>query len=72
MSNPYPKGSLLEWVYDEMMSAQQLAHYAEKQLERYQRDIARWQELLELLDVNEHMGLFFSAFPFGKRPLRPQ
>ena len=47
--NPYPKGSLLEWAYDQLMDAERAVRYRTEELERGQQNVAGWRQLLETL-----------------------
>jgi hypothetical protein len=47
--NPYPKGFLLEWAYDQLIDAERALRYRSEELERGQQNVARWRQLLETL-----------------------
>jgi uncharacterized protein YaiL (DUF2058 family) len=47
--NPYPKGSLLEWAYEQQLEAERMLRYRQEEVERAQRDLARWRQLIESL-----------------------
>lgn len=51
--NPYPKGSLLEWVYDKLMSDERYFKHLSKEMEDAQQNIARWRQLLEILGAGD-------------------